>query len=352
MLVRLHVRDFRNLDEVDLELGPGASLFWGENAQGKTNLLEAVYYLSSARSFRSASGGELVKEGAPSFEIAGDLQPEGDRLRAAFHLDQGGTWEWNGNRLDRAVDFAGRLPAVVFHSGDLRLARGRPADRIRWLDHSIAQREPPFLKSLARFQRALRMRNAALKDARSNAELDALDETFVGLARAITSKRSQYWPALQGAVRNAYAEICARVEEVTADFASGVSENFDEILKASLAADRAAGATQLGSHRDRIELRFGNLDAGAVASEGQARSLALAFKIAQVRFLRSELGRDPLLLLDDVWGELDASRRSALETLVAASPQVLATATDAGRTNLKGWTAAWKVKAGRITPAA
>jgi DNA replication and repair protein RecF len=235
----------------------------------------------------------------------------------------------------------------------LRLVRGRHQERLRWVDFGIAQVEPPYLQELARFQRCLKLRNAALKQDPSSRELEALDETYVAASRAVCARRREHWPALRSRVLSVYESISSGAEALEARYESDVDERFAERLSAEAFKEREARTTIAGPNRDRVVLELGGLDAADSSSEGQARSLALAFKIAQARFIRDRLGRPPILLIDDVWGELDDARRESLAQLMTESPQVLLTSTDASRRGIPSIAAsatAWRVAAGLLEP--
>jgi DNA replication and repair protein RecF len=353
MIARLTLKDFRNFSECQIAFESGATLFRGRNGQGKTNLLEAVYYLSALRSFRQVAAPQLVRAGATGFRIAATLgEPAQDDLLVSYDgAERKRLLELNGNRITRAVDFAGRLNCVILHGADLRLARGRHLERLRWIDFSIAQIEPGYLQLLARFQRNLKHRNAALKQRVSGAELDALNETYAAAAAAVVDRRRYFWPDLSRRLVDAYDAISRSAETLGAVYGSEVDEAMAEKISRMRAAEIDAGTSLIGPQRDTVELTLRNLPVGHASSEGQARTLALGFKIAQARFIREHLGRPPVLLIDDVWGELDAERRSGLELLMAESPQILLTSTDVssgGIPSIAGKAIVWEVVSGAL----
>jgi DNA replication and repair protein RecF len=257
----------------------------------------------------------------------------------------------NGNSVPRAVEFAGRLHAAILHPADLKLVRGRHTERLRWLDFAIAQIEPAYLQELARFQRCLKLRNAALKQSAPARELEALTENFASSSRLVVERRTRSWPALRDLVARTYASLSRGVEEFSAAYESDVDESFAGKLAALTSREREMQTTLAGPHRDRLAIGLGGLDASDSSSEGQARSLALALKMAQARFIRDRLGRPPVLLIDDVWNELDEARRKGLESLMAESPQILLTSTDAsckGIPDVAAAAAMWHVSAGSL----
>lgn len=353
MLSRLELHNYRNFSECEIVLSPGATLFQGRNAQGKTNLLEAIYFLSALRSFRQTAAPQLVRAGAPDFDISARLAgPSADLLRVQYTgAERKRLLEINGNRVGRGVDFAGRLNCVILHSADLKLARGRHSERLRWLDFSIAQIEPGYLQLLARFSRSLKSRNAALKQNVSRAELDAISEQFAAAGLAVTERRRHFWPDLSQRLVAAYDAISRSAEILGVSFESEVDEKSLSKISALRSAELETGASLFGPHRDAVHLTLRGLGVGHASSEGQARTIALAFKIAQARFIRDHLGRPPVLLIDDVWGELDGARREGLETLMAESPQILITTTDVsgrGIPAIAASAAVWDVVSGTV----
>lgn len=357
MLARLSLRQFRNFSECEIPFRPGATLFRGRNGQGKTNLLEAVYYLSALRSFRQIAAPQLVRSGAEGFALSAQLAGHAeDVLRVQYDAaEQKRSLEVNGNRVSRSVDFAGRLNCVILHAADLKLARGRHVERLRWLDFSVAQIEPGYLDLLARFQRSLKHRNAALKQRVSRAEMDAMSEQFAAASIAVADRRRHFWPELADKLTAAYNAISGSAEKLGARYESQAGADMPARLAKLRPAEIDAGTSLCGPHRDAVELTLDALLVGHASSEGQARSIALAFKIAQARFIREHLGHPPILLIDDVWGELDQERRRGLEMLMAESPQTLLTSTDASAQGIPGTAAGavvWEVKAGQLSQAA
>ena len=353
MLAQLTLQNFRNFSACEIPFAGGATFFCGRNGQGKTNLLEAVYYLSALRSFRQTSAPQLVRAGASGFELSATLAgPSEDRLRVIYdESERTRLLEVNGNRIGRGVDFAGRLNCVILHGADLRLARGRHPERLRCLDFSIAQIEPGYLQILARFQRSLKHRNAALKQNVSLAELDALDENYAAAAAAVVDARRRHWPDLSARLTAAYDAISRSAESLGASFESEVDGSVFQKICRMRPAELDAGVSLVGPHRDAVHLTLRGLSVTHAGSEGQARSIALAFKIAQARFIRDHLGRPPVLLIDDVWGELDEARREGLEMLMAESPQILLTSTDVsirGIAAIAAGAAVWEVVSGTV----
>lgn len=353
MLTELALQNFRNFSECEISLSPGATLFRGRNGQGKTNLLEAIYYLSALRSFRQTSASHLVREGATGFDITATLAGPGKEILHARYdePERKRLLEVNGNRIARGIEFAGRLNCVILHSADLKLARGRHSERLRWLDFSIAQIEPGYLQLLARLQRNLKLRNAALKQRLSPSELNALSENFSAASIAVVERRRHYWPDLSRRLVDAYDTIARSSESLAATFDSEAGEKMLQKLSERRAAELEAGTSLIGPHRDTIDLKLRGLSVSHASSEGQARSIALAFKIAQTRFIRDQLGRPPVLLIDDVWGELDEARREGLEGLMSESPQLLLTSTELSSRGIPATAAGavvWEVTSGNV----
>ncbi|HVI92392.1 MAG TPA: DNA replication/repair protein RecF [Anaeromyxobacter sp.] len=340
----LAVQDFRNLAEVALAPSPRATVLLGENGQGKTNLLEAVYFLTTLKPLRAARLAELVRFGAEKGGVSGEFEGPGGLRRVAVQVAAGGRVAsldgkplGSGDRLD--AYFEG-LAAVCFAPDDLLLVKGGPEGRRRFLDRAAFNRWPAVLGEARDYVRALRARNAALRG--GNAEVEA---SFRGpLVRAgarLLVRRRELVQELAPRVRAAFAEISGpEAPEAHLGYraAAGVGLDGSEAevagrLAAALEArserDRERGYTSAGPHMDELVLALGGHGARGFGSQGQQRALVLALKIAEIENLRAVLGRPPLLLLDDVSSELDPAKNRYLLAYLAGLPaQAILTTTD------------------------
>jgi DNA replication and repair protein RecF len=355
-LERLSLTDFRSYREAVCELGPGVRVFVGPNAQGKTNLLESVHYLATGGSHRVSSDTPLVRREAESAIIRADAHTEGRSVRVELELRPGGRnrARLNGQPRARTREVIGVVRAVLFAPEDLGLVRGDPADRRRFLDDLLAQRRPAYAAAKQEYDRVLRQRNALLKDARRrggvpDSTLPAWTDALVRAGATLLAARIAVVHALTGPADAAYRELLSGTAEpeaadrivlgyelstgrsLTAHAQGGVPDPavLAEELRDSL-ADRAAdererGLTLVGPHRDELFLGIGDLPAKGFASHGESWSLALALRLASREILR-EVGEEPVVLLDDVFAELDTNRRGRLAARCAEFEQVLVTA--------------------------
>lgn len=355
---RLSVRDFRNLQNAELLPGPGVNLFLGDNAQGKTNLMEAVWLFTGERSFRGARDTELVRFGAESFRLELDFTAQGGEHRASLAYSGAKQAALDGVKLSSAAELAGHFPAVAFSPEDLSLAKGAPQLRRRFLNAAIAQLFPRYGAELARYSELLRQRNALLKDIPRHAELldtlDIWDDRLSALGGSVAFLRLRYLRRLVPCAAEVYRGIAAEAEagampgeapeELSIAYESPYAAFDPEReppaaaeLTAAMAAELAArrrddieaGFTGTGPHRDDLALSVGGKPARLFASQGQQRSAVLALKLAEARVLGESAGVSPVLLLDDVMSELDRHRQDYLLHHIGES-QVFLTCCDDG----------------------
>jgi len=358
-LRHLELVDVRSYDRASLDLPAGATVLVGPNAQGKTNLIEAVQRVATGGSHRVAGDGPLVRMGEEVGLIRCELQTDaGRRRRVEVEIGTGRRTRTrvDGQDLRRAAEAIGVLRAVLFAPEDLRIVRGDPGDRRRFLDELLSQRRPAFAAARADYDRALRQRNQLLKRSRhlSGSASDAAAVTIAAWTEQLVTLGSQLLAAriaavrtLAGPVDRCYRALADRPEAVGVRYRSSAGEVVDELIEETgegpvpavaplaqaLAAayeeaaseERARGVTLVGPHRDEVDLTIGALPAKGYASHGEAWSLALALKLATFDVL-AEVGDRPVVLLDDVFAELDTTRRDRLATACDRFDQVLVTA--------------------------
>lgn len=355
-LAHLRLRDFRNYTRLDADFGPGFHLLLGGNAQGKTNLLEAIYLLATLRSFRGVGGAQMVRHGAGGFFVGARVVAAGTSDIRLYWSPTARSLTLNQRPVRRLTEYLGTLRAVVFCTEDLQLIKGPAARRRRFLDLLLTQAHPGYLSLLQRYLQALRARNALLKSRSVDAAaLAGFTAELVAAGNEIMRQRRELVPRLSALTRLAYRRIAHDAEEVRLDYAPSVKVHFAEELNRVAERERTLRVTLLGPHRDELRILLDERPAAQFASEGQKRTLALAFKMAQAEYLTGLHGTPPVLLLDDVMGELDASRRAGLLPLLErahhASGQVFMTCTE------EQWPAElgrrlhrWEVRAGTLRP--
>ncbi|MER7797101.1 DNA replication/repair protein RecF [Microbacterium sp. NPDC096154] len=352
------LKDFRNYAEAELALRPGPNVLVGRNGQGKTNLAEAIAYLATLGSHRVSADAPLVREGFDAAFVRARLAHGERRVTLELQLNKQGS---NKARIGGSPVRTNELPryaqVVLFAPEDLQIVRGDPSARRRFADQLLVQRTPRMSAVIADYERTLRQRTALLKSARARGlksaqlpTLDVWDDKLVALGSEIIDARTRLAQDLSAPVAAAYAAIAGEDHRPQLEWALSVrggdpEEGEDaqdagggataDLFRAALQAKRAAeldrGLTLVGPHRDDLILRVRGLPVKGYASHGESWSVALALRLASAELLRAESpGGDPVLILDDVFAELDADRRARLAGVVAGYEQVLVTAAVAG----------------------
>ena len=343
-ITRLALTDFRCYGSADLSLAPGVSTFLGANGQGKTNLVEAAAYVATLGSHRVGSDAPLVRRGAERAILRAMVTSDTRDSLVEIEINPGRANRVRLNRvpLSRPRDVLGTLRCVLFAPEDLAVVKGDPDQRRRYLDDLLVATAPRYAGSRAEYERVLRQRSALLKSARARggvpSALDAWDEQLVRLGAELTAGRLALVAAIRPLVAKAYAAVSGDDGAAQMTYrqpAGGKGEppagrpELRDMLREALAAARTAelerGVCLVGPHRDELELSIGDLPARGYASHGESWSLALALRLAAYELLRAD-GEDPVLILDDVFAELDAGRRERLAILVGDAEQVLVTA--------------------------
>jgi DNA replication and repair protein RecF len=345
-LERLEVVDFRNHDGAGVDLPGGVSVLVGANGVGKTNLLEAIGYLATLGSHRVGQDASLVRAGATSAVIRAAVLRAGRRLLVDVELRPGSgvRGRVNGAPVPRARDLLGVVRATVFAPEDLGLIRGDPEERRRFLDTLATQRLPRYHGSRQDYDRVLRQRNTLLRSAGGRlpagavATLEVWDEKLASAGAELWAERLRLVAALTPRVERAYQRLAGRDDAVDIAYVSSVAGAVDpdpdpaklaQALRERLVADRAReierGLTLSGPHRDDLALAVRELPARTHASHGEAWSLALALRLGSHLLLADE-GEEPVLLMDDVFAELDRRRRDRVAEVAQAAEQSVITA--------------------------
>ena len=345
-VARLELHQFRNYAQADVSLTPGVTIFQGSNGQGKTNLVEAVEYLSRLGSHRVSSDGPLVKAGTEQAVIRAEVVAgldDGRRLLLELEINPGRANRARINRgaLPRTHDLLGALRTVVFSPEDLSVVKGDPAARRSFLDDLVISRWPRMLGVKQDYEKVVKQRNSLLKSlatGRSDAEaeftLESWDAQLVSYGSELLAARLDTLADLVGPAQQAYAQIAPLNNLATASYRAGFVLPADpvelpEVFRSALAERRreelARGLTLVGPHRDDLALTIGELPARGYASHGESWSLALALRLGAFELLRAD-GIEAVLILDDVFAELDATRRERLAVAARDAEQVLVTA--------------------------
>jgi len=344
-LVSLTVTDFRNLASVELAPSPRATVLVGANGQGKTNLLEAVYFLATLKPLRAVRLAELIRFGQPAARVAGDFDGPGGLRRVEVRVEPGGrTALLDGKVLGagaRLEEYFEGLASVCFSPDDLLVVKGGPDGRRRLLDRAAFNRWPAVLAEARDYVRALRARNAALRAGGPQEVEESFRPPLVAAGARLLARRRALLAELAPRFGAAFREISgpgspeARLEYRPAAALrldgeeSALAARLAEALASRLERDRERGYTSAGPHADDLAVALDGRGARLFGSQGQQRALVLALKIAEIENLRAALGRPPLLLLDDVSSELDPEKnRYLLAYLAGLSGQSFLTTTD------------------------
>ncbi len=334
MILRsITVQNFRNIELAQLEFDGLRHFFHGANGQGKTNLLECLGYLTALRSFRTADNRLLVRDGEREAAVAYRLEHETfgpTRIDLRISADGSRTVQWEEDRVGRLADLIGRFPSVVFSSGDLLLVRGTPGLRRRWMDLHLSVTVPEYFPALQKYHRALAARNALLKRRASSEQMSAFEREMEAPAALLVEARTREISLLDRLLRDHYRILSGDRETAALRYRPSVPGeaapgDLGPVWRQSRERDMRLGATQAGPHRDDLEFNLDDRQAARYGSEGQQRSLVVASRLAQARHSRDATGLTPLILLDDVTGELDAGRRERFWTLMEGDAQVFAT---------------------------
>ncbi|MBD6616862.1 DNA replication/repair protein RecF [Komarekiella sp. 'clone 1'] len=371
-LKTLHLRQFRNYQEQKVEFSAAKTILVGNNAQGKSNLLEAVELLATLRSHRMARDRDLVKEGEVISQINATLERQTGVSELTLTLRRNGrrSVAINGESVRRQMDFLGVLNAVQFSSLDLDLVRGGPEGRRNWLDTLLIQLEPVYAYILQQYNQVLRQRNAFLKrhvetlhaTSLHSEQLAVWDAQLATTGTRVIRRRDRAIQRLAPIATAWHASISGSTEVLQIKYTPSIpleQNNPEEVQQAFLekiqqraVAELHQGTTLVGPHRDEVELTINQTPARQYGSQGQQRTLVLALKLAELQLIEEVVKEPPLLLLDDVLAELDPSRQNQLLDAIQDRFQTLITTT-----HLSSFDSQWLnssqilfVKAGEISP--
>ncbi len=329
---RITADGYKNLEDIDIELDPKMNIVYGENAQGKTNLIESVWLCSGCRSFRGTRDKDFIGFEKDSAKVGLTFTDSVRQQRIEFEVKKGSVKDklvtLNGVKLPLLSKLFGSFRCVVFTPEDLNLIKGSPDNRRSFSDLSIAQIKPSYINALNKYNSILSQRNALLKtmgrDGASGGDfLDVWDEQLAKAGAYISFLRYTFCITLNNYTKPLYNQITNGNENLDlyyqstvydslnerTDYGGELKEEYLEKLKAALETDMRAGFTTVGVHRDDIGAYINGLSVRDFGSQGQARSAALAMKLAHARILKAEQGEYPVMLLDDILSELDETRR-------------------------------------------
>lgn len=339
---KITLQNYRNYDYLTMEFTQNLNVFLGSNAQGKTNLIEAIYYAAMGASHRSNQDFDLIQWDQPEARatLFFERMSVENELTFAFRRDKRREIYYNGQKI-RPRDLVGAMNVVLFSPEDLFLIKGAPAGRRKFLDNEISQATPAYYQKLMRYNRAVIQRNTLLKKIRerkaSKASLDAWDFQVANLAASIVSHRLTSIKKLTMLANLMHRKLSSNKENLEIHYILDERENFipedavlwyNKRLNEVREQDILRGFTSVGPHRDDITLKINQINLRTFGSQGQQRTGILALKLAELEFMKSETGEYPILLLDDVMSELDQNRRCQLLLFIKERIQTFITATD------------------------
>ena len=334
ILQNVSILNYKNIGEASMSFSPKVNCFTGRNGMGKTNILDAIYFLSFCKSFSSQPDGMVIRHGEDMLLLQGHYQRRGEQEDVSCGIQRGKrkVVKRNGKEYKRLSAHIGLLPVVMVSPLDWDLVRGGSEERRRLVDQIISQSDHQYLDSLIRYTRALENRNAMLRNGVADAILfESVEASMVAAAADIYAKRRQWIADFAPIFHRYYSLISGGSETVELHYQSQLDGNsMLEILNANRQRDLAAGYTTAGVHRDDIELMLAGYPMRKLGSQGQCKTYTIALRLAQFDFLKSHSGTTPLLLLDDIFDKLDASRVANIISVVSMDSfgQIFITDTD------------------------
>ena len=338
---RIEIRGFRNLDAVELTPSPRSTVIVGPNGQGKTNFLEAVFFLATLKPLRASRLVELIRWGESVATVRAEVETRGAERKISVQVEEGTRRALlDGKPVRDLLEYFGGISVIAFTPDDLDAVKGSPEGRRRLIDRATFNRFPAYLVESRDYQRALRSRNRLLRAGASPGELDAFAEPLARLGARLISRRLSILGEFTPRVARAYRVISREESEVQVEYRAShltmpvpAEEELVAMLREEIARrtarDVERGFTSVGPHVDDLWLSLNGHSARAFASQGQQRALVIALKIAEIENLQAACGVSPLLLLDDVSSELDPERNGQLMRYLAAAPtQVFLSTTD------------------------
>ncbi|WP_333589393.1 DNA replication/repair protein RecF [Ligilactobacillus acidipiscis] len=342
-LQKLQLKNFRNYSEASLNFSPGINVLLGQNAQGKTNLLESIYVLATARSHRTANDRELIRFGNSDADIKGLVHRRSDDLPLELELGKRGK-KARVNHLEQAKlsQYIGQLNVILFAPEDLSLVKGSPTGRRRFIDMEFGQIAPRYLHNLTAYRDVLKQRNHYLKSlsmhqTNDRVYLDVLSEQLSSFGGSIIAQRQKFLTDLEKYAQELHLSITQGQEQLSFEYDSKLKDIEDRSeqelqqimytqLKTQYEKEIFQGTTLIGPHRDDIKFLINGKNVQTYGSQGQQRTTALSVKLAEIDVMKEQTGEYPLLLLDDVLSELDGQRQTHLLKTIQNKVQTFLTA--------------------------
>lgn len=368
-ITALRLANFRNYDRLDFQPAEGLNVIVGPNAQGKSALLESIYLLATSKSHRTSRDSEMIRIGEQFARACAEVNRSARTdvtIEIVIQQAEQKTIKINSVKHERVGDVVGQLNAVIFSGADLDMVKGEPSRRRRFLNLEISQVSPRYVYALGRYKRVLDQRNNLLKNIKSgpasSSDLRIWDSQLAGYGAAVMARRIEFVKLVSAAASRIYGLLSGGSEALEVTYKPSLdsgpdadekllAERFASALAARVELDVARGTTGVGPHRDDLVFRVDNLPAREFASQGQQRTAAIALKLAEIELIEDYVGEPPVVLLDDVMGELDEIRRAQVLEVTAGRCQTLLTSThlsDIGEHAL-GRATVWDVRSGQVS---
>ena len=335
--------NFRNYDELNIKLNDKINVFIGKNAQGKTNLLESIYICATGRSFRTNRDKEIINLNRNQAYIGTEIKTNGIKKFIEIKMEKGKQKRIRINKVEltNLKELNSGLRVVFFSPDNLKLIKGGPSERREFLDYSISQTKPIYRYNISKYNKVLFQRNNLLKSNKTKSDILKLLEIFdiqlIKIGTEIIISRNKFINQLSKIAEDIHKNLTSGEEQLLLDYTSSIDfndnnrnvieEDFYKKLKANINKDLGFGVTMIGPHRDDIDIKINNMDAKIFASQGQKRTIVLSIKLSEVEIIKLDRGEYPVLLLDDVFSELDEERIKYL-TLSFRGKQTIITSTD------------------------
>lgn len=336
-LKHLSIQNFRNYQELEVEFHPGLNIFLGQNAQGKTNILESIYFLALTRSHRTRNDRDLIYFESTDFKVSGQLQRETGPLPLEISLTpKGRITKVNHLKQAKLSNYIGHMNVVLFAPEDLQLIKGSPAGRRKFIDIELGQMKPLYLSDLSQYNHVLKQRNSYLKNSEKidATFLEVLDSQLASFGSRVIHHRLEFIKKLEAKAKEKHTRLSDNKEDLSIQYQSTVfsedgndiEEQFLSMLEKNRQKDIFRKTTSIGPHRDDLAFFINNMNA-TFGSQGQHRSVVLSLKLAEIELMEEITREKPILLLDDVMSELDNYRQLQLLETISNNIQTFITTT-------------------------
>ncbi len=325
----LKLKDFRNYESLDLNFNDSINIFYGDNAQGKTNILEAIFLCASGRSHRTSKDQDLIKYGSDNFYIRTEIEKNNTdtRVEIFFSNEKKKRIRINDIGIKKMVDLIGNVNAVLFSPEDLMIIKEGPSERRRFVDITLSQLRPTYFYELQQYNKVLFQRNSLLKEIQKKRflldTLEVWDEKLIEIGSSLILSRQKFIDKLNVLIENNHGKLTADTEKLFIRYVSSfyiknygdtieIKENFKKDLKTVRNKELLRGISMIGPQRDDYEINLNSMNIRTFGSQGQQRTAILSIKLSEIEIMKEETGEYPILLLDDVMSELDYKRQEFL----------------------------------------